>query len=200
MTTETVDTEFDFMPLEEFLAEYPGEPNTEDGAAPTFAVDTEERAIWASRKLRSIAKQIAQREATAAREIEKVQVWLESANANLHRARDYFEDVLTFYHETELRADAKKKTIKLPGLELKARKKPTQWEFDEEKFIPWAHENAPDLVRVAESIDKAAAKKMLTPDEEQGVALTGAGNAVNGVVVMAGTVDFSVKLEPGYDG
>ena len=76
-----------------------------------------------------------------------------------------------------------------------------EWVFDDEVFIAWAVEHAPDLVRVPEpkpAVDKTAAKKtLLTVEVGEGAhsILTEEGEVVPGVTVTGRGPSFSVVTE-----
>ena len=77
---------------------------------------------------------------------------------------------------------------------------PPVWKFDDDEFIAWAVEHAPELVRVPKpAVDKAAAKKaLLVPEPGDwliAAPVTADGEIPPGVSVTVRPPSFSVTTE-----
>ena len=184
ITTPTLEDE-----LEQYLS-----VDAIDSEREGFEVKDEEQAIWAVRKLLARRSQVESRAAVARREMERIERWLDEANGPLLKDIEFFCGLLTSYHARVLTDEPKRKTIKLPGVQLKARAQQPEWTFDEDAFVAWAQINAPDLVKVTSAPVKPDAKKALTATPE-GTAVDASGEVVDGIVVAPATVKFSVVVE-----
>lgn len=92
--------------------------------------------------------------------LDPIDEWEQDRTEKLQREVVGLEALLTQYHRHEVEtADVDPPlTIKLPHVELRSRKSPDHWTFDE-AFVAWAHEHRPDLLR--EEVTKPAAKKAI---------------------------------------
>ena len=152
-------------------------------------------ANWSMRKLQAIRSRQAELEDFARAEIERISVWLAEELDRHEKQADRFEGLLIDYHRHLLAEDDKRKTVRLPGGSLKARKSPDQWEIDTERFLPWAEKERPDLIRIKKEVDRAATKRVLIAPEGADYAVTADGEFVPGVHVEVGAVQFSVVVE-----
>lgn len=193
--------------LDEVLDVFGSETATDEQRA-AFTIDTDEKAHWAARKLRSIHDKIAANDDLKNAEIDKIILWADSVNKPLHAEAEFFEGALRFHHETLVRdelaenPDWKKVKTKskklLHGVTLAARKPGDEWTFDAETFIPWADEHVPAAVRrkpaPAAEVDVNAAKAALvvTPD---GTVVGPGGVIADGVTVKQAAPTFGVKIE-----
>jgi len=157
------------------------------------------RAIgWLARERR---KRAALREVAEA-QIEQVQRWLEAAEAKHVRAIEYHTGQLAQYHAAVLAKNPKAKTIELPNGTLTSRAQQPVWEFDDEAFIAWARDHAPEAVRYPPApdpeIDKAEAKNALTRRDGKGRAIafgvTEDGETPPGVTVTSRDPKFEVSI------
>lgn len=149
-----------------------------------FKVTNEREADWALRKLAQRRRQAEANRELAEAERERIDTWLAERNAELQADCEFFEGHLAAYHAQILVKDEGRKTIKLPGGTLKARKRPDGVEVTDE-FIPWALDNnRNDLVRVKHEVDKNAVKQAVLKD----------GEILTGVDVVKGDLTFSVEV------
>jgi hypothetical protein len=116
-------------------------------------------ADWALRKLAQARKHIAENVALVTAEIDRLGAWVGEANRSHERDAEYFESILRNWHDEQLAEDPKRKTVSLPGGKLVAAKNPDSIAIDDEVFIPWAREHAPDWVRTKYEAAKADVKK-----------------------------------------
>lgn len=181
---------------EQDLAEFLAGPDPDYTADPEPPQDADE----ANRRLRRLARiraDIAQVEETAARQIDRINEWAERRYEVLHGRARWEQEGLEMWHRAVLADDPNRKTISLPCGTLKSRVQQPVWVFDDEAFIAWARENAPELVRVPEpQVDKAAAKKaLLALPEGGGEVITEAGEVVPGAEVTFRGPSFTVVTE-----
>lgn len=159
-----------------------------------FTVDTEQKALWAARKLQHARRKIAERTEVAAAEIARIQAWADETNKRHEDSAGFFESLLENYHRTMLAADTKQKTIKLPGVTLKARAGQPAWTFDDDAFIAWAVVNEPSLLRHTTVPNKTDAKKALTV-LETGIVIDASGEVVDGITVAPAETKYSLDVE-----
>ena len=182
--------------LDEFMMG--DEPNYE---APPEPPQDADRADMQLRRLAKVRAEIAQVEEDAARQIDRINAWAERRYEVLHGRARWLQAGLEMWHRAVLADDPGRKTISLPCGTLKSRVQQPEWVFDDEVFIAWAVEHAPDLVRVPEpkpAVDKTAAKKtLLTVEVGEGAhsILTEEGEVVPGVTVTGRGPSFSVVTE-----
>src|SRR5215211_6592989 len=105
-------------------------------------------ADWALRKLAQARLRIDENIALGKAEVERLTAWLSEANKSHQRDAEYFESILRNWHEEQLAADPKRKTVSLPGGKLVAAKNPDSIEIqDNDTFTEWAVEHRPEWVR-----------------------------------------------------
>lgn len=156
-------------------------------APPPYELRDAMHADWTLRRLGAVETRLDQVERLRRAEIERIEAWAQAERSRLEREQAWYEGLLERWHAERLAEDPKAKTIRLPHGTLSARKAPPRWEFDADAFLAWARSHAPELVRVREEIDVAAAKRTLMLDEPapgEVVAPTYAGRTIPGVQVM----------------
>lgn len=161
-----------------------------------FTVDNDRKAAWAMRKLREHRMAVAEIDAIAAAEHERIDQWRNQAVARHANDIDYFEALLTGYAAHE-RAANDRKSIDLPYGKVLTRATPPKFLLDEEALLPWARENRPDWVKVVESVALSAMKADVTVEETTSlglVAMTTEGEIVPGVAVEPGGVSIRVEV------
>ena len=184
--------------IEQDLDEYLAGPDPDYDVDPEPPQDADE-ANTRLRRLARIRADIAQVEETAARQIEQVNAWAERRYEVLHNRARWEQDGLEMWHRAVLADDPSRKTISLPCGTLKSRVQQPVWEFDDDEFIAWAVEHAPDLVRIPEpkpQVDRNAAKKTLIADATGlDMVVTSDGELVPGVTVTVRPPSFTVVTE-----
>lgn len=182
---------------EENLEAIIGDPNVEperreQAEAQRFRVTDMRRATWAMGRLRAALEQIGEIEGTAAEQRRLIDAWAERETGLLRRRAEYFEGLLTEWHAAVLAEDPNRKTVRLPGGELKARKAPDGVEIEStEQFIAWALTARPEFVRVktTQAVAFAEVKQAALKD----------GEALPGVTVVRGQVNHSVTVAAAND-
>jgi hypothetical protein len=149
----TYDDEFTYDP-EQPLAEQAGR----------FTLTTSDQAAWAMRKLRRARQNIAERQAEAQEQQDRIAQWLMDATASPRHDVEFFEALLVEWMARRFEQDPKAKTVTLPDGKASVRKVPARVEVDDEViFAQWAWEaNAAELVKV--TANKDAIKKLPNKD------------------------------------
>lgn len=167
------------------------EPDYETEPDVLLDMDAAERSLRRLAKARSDALAIMQ---IAEQQIAKIDEWRKSQMDPINRRITWHTQQLSNWHCAVLANDDRRKTISLPSGRLEARRKPGHVEvLDADEFTQWAEVNAPQLLRVSTSIDKAAVKQMACDDA--GVPITPDGEPVPGVVSVTGETVFRIKVE-----
>lgn len=158
----------------------------EDGKPVPFKVTDLASAEWAMKKLAKHRARFAESKALAEAEHDRTQAWLAGEQNELDRVEEFFGGMLEHWHRQILETDERRKTIRLPSGELKARKSPdTVTVLDPEAFV-CAHGFDSEFVRVTAKPDLAAVKQAVLKD----------GEALDGVEVVPGEVRFSLITAP----
>lgn len=183
--------------LEAHLDAAAGAPGADPPA--TFSIDTIEKADWAMRKIADADRRLAAARDVADGRRRQIEHWLAEQEATHERSTRFLASLLEGFHRRILDdqpvewAKKKDKTLTLPsGGKLTARLGQPTWTFDETLFLPWAKSAAPDTVRTSETVDRAAAKKLLQAAPDDGRALTADGELVPGVSVAPPEPAFTI--------
>jgi hypothetical protein len=169
-------------------------PQAEPGAerTPAFRVDSDAKATWAMRKLRGVKAHIQSNRDIAAAEIERVQQWLDAVNAPLDRDAHFFTGLLEDYGLNQ-RAEFDRKTIPLPYGTISTREgTPTITFVDEDAFVAWATEHAPDLLKTTVKPVLSEAKRILTITDDLKV-ISGEGEVVPGASGTEAKTTVTIK-------
>ena len=153
------------------------------------------------RTLRRLAR--IRREANAARIVHDAEILrvTDRRDARLEvfeRQERWLLDALEMFHRAIL-TDGGAKTLHLPSGTLRAATQQPAFTYDDETLIPWARENAPDLIdeTIVRKIPKAGLKERLVvpalDEGESAPAVTGDGEIVPGVTVTRRGPRFSVE-------
>lgn len=181
--------------IETSLAEAPDtyEVPAEPDARFAYQLQSLEHATWAMRRLRDLQRQRLDVVATATREIDRVSRWAAEQDSRLSHDVEFFESILTAYALDRRAADAKQKTLSTPFGEVGTREvAPAVAVEDPAAFIAWAKQERPELVKVAESVRAADAKKALVVADGK-VIDPKTGEVVPGAAVTPGKVTATVR-------
>jgi len=113
---------YELEELEEF-------EETEKREKVPFEIKDLETANWALRKITAINKKVAENEALAEREHDRINSWLDKAVESDKRSILFFEGLLIRYFIKEKSKDDKFK-ISTPYGSVTSRKQPAKWEYD----------------------------------------------------------------------
>lgn len=171
-----------------------------DGLAETTEAEgkiperNDEEAARALRALGFLERQAAANTAIAAAQRTKITEWETSVNTPLQSRMLWLRSILEGYAIHEREADEKRKTISTPFGIIKTTPKQDVWEVDDEIFIQWAEENAPELVKVVKTPEKAKLKAAYTAAGDVAKdPIT--GDDVVGVTIKAPDAKFSVTIK-----
>lgn len=178
--------------LDDQLADV-GDPDSPE--AERFVIDSIDKANWAVRRIAAQAAKVADAEAFAQRERDRLTIWLDGERTTAMQSMDFLAGLLRRYHEDRLEADPKAKTIHLPAGDLVARKAPDVWQVDDEEFlVTWAEQAGwADVIRRRDpEVDRNALKRTfhVAPD---GAVIAPDGEVVPGVTVVKGELGFKVR-------
>jgi len=162
----------------------------------SFVVDSDSKANWALRKIAEHQANIANIRAFVASEIERLEDY-ENAMTDPEQSNiDWLEQLLRPYAAKQLEGQ-KTKTYKLPCGKCSFKKDTVTITRDENALLAFCKANAPDYVKVKESVDWAGYKKQCTIDD--GKMITPDGEIVAGVTVQPEGPDI-FKVEVSKDG
>ena len=175
--------------LEEHLAALDDEIESSEH----FQIENDGAAACAMRKLRRLRQQQESNNLLATEQIAKIEDWLVHANRPSEDSIRYFEAILAHYAIRQ-RIETDRKTIDLPEGKISTRSGSMRWSINGEVFLPWARENAPDLIRVKEEAALSEVKARLEVSGEGLVFEPSTGEHVPGVT--AEQQDIAVTISP----
>lgn len=161
---------------------------------PTPAVDLVEVDRWLTRLAR-LDRVDEQTRMLAGLRRSTVDEWEAEQLARTAVQRDWLVASLRGFHQAVLADDEKRKTITLPSGVLKARAQQPVWSFDDDRFLAWAREHRPELVRVpvaSPAPDRAEARKVLQVVDGRVIDPT-TGQVVDGVTVTPKPDKFTAE-------
>ena len=149
-----------------------------------WRIEDDDAAAWASRKLRDAHREMNRIDAWAEKQIDRIREVAAEEKRQHERDADWFQTHLQLWLQELIAEGRAKKSIALPGGKLAMRKRQPKIEVeDEESFIVWLHTaGRDDLVKVKESIDKAALKKSIAIEGTRAF-LADTGEVLEGVLV-----------------
>ena len=163
----------------------------QESTSDVFIVDNLDKAEWAVRKIASYEAVKREAEDLAKKRIDQIKTWLENEKATNDKQIEYLSELVRPFAEDKLK-DAKKRSLKLPCGTIGFRKAQPKFDFDNDKLLPWAKENAPEQVETKENVKWGELKKTLA--FEQGKAITKDGEVVPGVMVAEQPDNFYVQV------
>lgn len=160
--------------LDRKLAEASRPPDAPEGAEETqegggWRVKSLDDASWASRKVAEAHRCIADIEAWAQRERERIEAIVARETATHERTIYFFTGHLAAWMREELKSGRQsRKSIELAGGVFKLTKRQPKIELNEQVFMAWAKASAPNLVRtqVKESPNLSAIREFCQLAEE----------------------------------
>lgn len=175
------------MTLSQSLSEYGYVPEQPDA----FRIESEDGLYWAFRRLRQVRRDIADVEAMAEKEIQRIQEWRGSRLDELSRSDEYFSGLIGDYYRRLLEENPKAKCSTPYGSATK--RTTTKWSYgDEARLVETLQEAAPELIRTKREVDKAALKKAADVLDDGRVALD--GEILDGVAALKETA-ITIKTE-----
>lgn len=177
------------LTLAEALAADRGDLATPE-AREAWAIDGDNTAVWALRKLAAQRDEIDRIDAAADAEIARIKQWQEDAKRGPERAAAFFEGKLIAYRrDLEEHNPNLPKTYRLPVGDICVRAGRSSVRVtDESAFIDWAADNRPSALTYK---PKVSALKDLPRSGERIIDET--GEPVPGVVELTADPSYSVK-------
>ena len=160
MDTDTNDVE-DYRDLVEYLADdLPAAVET--GGTPGGTPLDSSLANRYLRRLALLSEAEEEDRRIAEREIERIREWVTLRKERIDRQRRFYETSLEAFARNSFELTGVR-TLDLPSGTLRLRASRSNVVVaSEEKFIEWATDNAPDLLRVKTEVDKTAVGKLST--------------------------------------
>lgn len=171
---------------EEMLCENVNVGETEN----RFRVTDDKSAEWCLTKIREARQEAEKWTAHYRQQMEKVQKEAENSVV-------YFEGLLSEYFDTvPHKATKTQQSYALPSGKLVLKKQQPQFATDDAALVPWLKSNAmTELVKVKESADWAALKKLVTVTPDGASVMDENGEVVPGVIVTQRPDVFKVEME-----
>lgn len=116
-------------------------------------------AAWAARKAKAAHDSIAAISAWEEEEIARVRAAADVERQREQSTLDFFTGALAQYLAREIEAGRSTKTLTLPAGKVSIRARQPSLAIDDAPALEWARANAPQVVRVKESLDRSAFKK-----------------------------------------
>ena len=143
--------------LEEHLDHQP-EPDRSE----PWSITGLKEAAWAARKAKAAHDSIATITAWEEEEIARVRAAADVERAREQSTLDFFTGALAQYLAKEIEAGRSTKTLNLPSGRVSIRARQPSLAIDDAPALEWARSHAPQVVKVRESLDRAAFKKAVT--------------------------------------
>ena len=183
------------------MSEYLDERNEEPAMTEEevrFMVDNDQKAEWCIRKIAEAKKEMMD--------------WIEFYVAQTDKVKDRCERRIMFFEmklkdyfsQVPHKVTKTQESYQLPSGKLVLKAQAPDFERDDEVLLKWVKKNEPDMVKVKESVDWAALKKVLIVDflpessDNDNVVpfvLTGDGEIVPGIRVELRPDVFKVEMK-----
>ena len=151
-----------------------------------FRIENNDQASWAFRKLAQARSKMAQNEALAGREMDRVKNWLEAENDGLKRDEEYFAGLIRDY-QLRVEAEDPKAKVSTPYGKVKKRTaKKWIWRPEVLEFLKAQGKTEFIRTKTEEVVDKNAIKKAATVTPEGFVVLE-TGEPLEGVTAQEET-------------
>lgn len=156
-----------------------------------FTIASDEQATWAMRKLKAIRDKQAEIQSIADNEIRRVQEWADAQIGGLTGDGEFFENLLITYGQQERRKG--RKVISTPYGFVKSRAGSKKTIIDENQFIPWAQQHAPELVKISQIPQKSEILRTCKTTDD-GAVITDEGEIVPGVAIITGATTYRIEV------
>jgi hypothetical protein len=158
-----------------------------------FIIDNDNAAEWAIKKISETRAELARYEMVCQNAISVYQMKMADARDKAHRETNGLEGMLrSYFEQVPHKATKTQETYKLPSGTLKLKRGGIEYVRDEEALLPWVKENAPDMVKVKESVDWAGLKATVSVSGSSVV--DESGEKIPGVTVVEKPDTFTVDL------
>lgn len=162
-----------------------------------FEIDSLESLNWAFRKLSAIHSKEADIAALAKKERERIDFWEAEQKKALENDKTFFETLIQTYHQKQLEADPKAKTLSTPYGKSKSRvSKASPDKSNEEALLQHIKENEMTEY-IKESVKWGDLKKTLKVVDVAGkqVVVDETGQIIQGCIVKPASITFSCEVE-----
>ena len=160
----------------------------------SFQVTDDSSANWALRKIKHFMDQQKENNALAEAEIEKIEAWATAENGHIQQNIDYFQSLLATYALKKRDEDPKFKSQKLPYGRIKFVKQQPKFNYNDDQLIESLKKaERTDLIKVKETPDKAAVKKLFVVHEDK-LINPETGEVVEGVQIEHREDAFKVEV------
>lgn len=147
----------------------------------TFTIDTDQKARWAAKIIKEERNEADRVIALAKAEIERLHgKVIEYENSFDRRTANLKAMLLEYFGTVDKKTTKTQQTYDLVDYKLRLKKQNPEFVRDETKLTAWAKENTPELVKVKETTDWAALKK-LTAVQGENVVFLGTGEVIDGI-------------------
>lgn len=184
--------------LDEQLQDESIELTTEEISS-RYKIDNLDSLDWAFRKVASYRLDLAEQEAYAKAQIEKINTWLATEREKAERNIGFFEHLVAEYHTSILAENPKKKTISTPNGKVQSTtRKPSIVKPEKEclpQLIEYAEQNdLAEFVEVKKELKWAEFKKQLTLTNDLKV-VDSNGQIVEGIPLSEGGTSFKITTD-----
>ncbi len=173
-------------------ATLPATPEEWDG----FTITDDETLSRILRAIRSVQRKRDRIRALVQPEIDRLEMWAADEDAPLRERAERLEAAARDYALARRTAtEGRVKSIGTPFGSVQTREAGGGWEIaDVDAVLAWASENAPELVKVARSLDLAGAKRQMVADDDGTVVTKGDGEVVPGLKAKPRTLTAQVAV------
>ncbi|MER1998401.1 MAG: host-nuclease inhibitor Gam family protein [Lysinibacillus sp.] len=171
---------------------------TQDEVSSQYEIENLEGLDWAFRKVAIYQNELAEQEAYAKAQIEKITSWLDAERAKAGRNIEYFELLIKQYHAKILAENPKKKSISTPNGKVQSTTRKPSIVKPEKDSLPQLIEYAKandftEYVEVKEELKWTDFKKELKLTDDLKV-VDSNGQVVEGIPVNEGGTSFKITI------
>lgn len=153
-----------------------------------FVVDNDAKAEWCLRRIAELRQETIRWKNYYAAQLEKIKAQNDNQEA-------YFSALLENYFESvPHKKTTTQESYKLPGGKLVRKVQQPDYIREEKELLPWLRTEAPELVKVSESVDWAELKKQLVAQNGEAV-FKATGEVIPGIMVQDRGQVFQVALD-----
>lgn len=156
-----------------------------------FRIETDLQAEWAMTRLAEVRAEDSALQEIARTEITRITEWCAQEAKTLRAHADHFVNLINDYAHRQ-RRDCDRKTISVPHGKISSRYTQPKFEIDDETFLAWAQEHAPNLVRIKHEPHVGAMREHLVIDGSK-VIDPSTGVVVDGVVALPSVLSITIK-------
>jgi hypothetical protein len=183
--------EGDGTSLPQYLATVNRPAVDEDGV---FVIDTEAKADWTMCRYAQHERDSVKDNALAAMYIEQVNDWLTKREHHHDGAMEHLRSLLQGWFRGWHTEHPREKSCSLPGGVIGERKQSPQIEKNDDALLTWAKANAPECVKVTETVDWSALKAKCALNGSHAV-YTATGEEIPAVTLTPRDSSFYVKVK-----